>query len=65
MTVLDEEVHRLVCVHTGCILSLSEPKSKMRRQLKVLVKEEALDVKPQQTLQQTMNSVNTRQEISS
>ena len=34
-------------VHTGCILSLSEPKSKMRRQLKVLVKEEALDVKPQ------------------
>ena len=39
--------------------------SKNRRQLKVLVKEEALDVKPQQTLQQTMNSVNTRQGISS
>ena len=39
--------------------------SKMRRQLKVLVEEEALDVKPQQTLQQTMNSVNTRQGISS
>ena len=39
--------------------------SKMRRQLKVLVKEEALDVKPQQTIQQTTNTVNTRQGISS
>ena len=75
--VLDEEVHRLVCVHTGNILSLSrEPKfknalyqgnlnSKMRHKLKALVKEEALDAKPEQTLQQTMHSVNTRQEISS
>ena len=39
--------------------------SNMSRQLKVLVKEEALDVKPHLTLQQTMNSVNTRQGISS
>ena len=39
--------------------------SKMRHKLKALVKEEALDAKPEQTLQQTMHSVNTRQEISS
>ena len=38
--------------------------SKMRHKLKALVKEEALDAKPEQTLQQTMHSVNTRQEIS-
>ena len=37
----------------------------MRHKLKALVKEEALDAKPEQTLQQTMHSVNTRQEISS
>ena len=37
--------------------------SKMRHKLKVLVKDEALHVKPQQTLQQSMNSVNTRQEM--
>ena len=40
-------------------------KSKMRHKLKALVKKEALDAKPEQTLQQTMHSVNTRQEISS
>ena len=39
--------------------------SKMRHKLKALVKEEALDAKPEQTLQQNMHSVNTRQEISS
>ena len=39
--------------------------SKMRHKLKALVKEEALDAKPEQTLQQTMHCVNTRQEISS
>ena len=38
--------------------------SKTRHKLKALVKEEALDAKLQQTLQQTTNIVNTRQEIS-
>ena len=38
--------------------------SKTRHKLKALVKEEALDAKPQQTLQQTTNSVNTREETS-